>query len=697
MLVGIAAVHSKSIIHRDIKPDNFLIATGQGGSPTCKVADFGVSDQAKPGQILTLQAGTPAFMAPEQHNKQGYSFPVDAWAAGISLYMLYHQGRHPYVKGQSLDFAGLNQGKKPNAQKTGMRNPFRKADDRGKDIARKLLIADPSRRLTLQQACQDPWFGTTRSCTLDEEPWEVGDRITYASRGNEKVPGEKFPGQVVSCNADGSITIQIDGATEMKVIGPDDAHRLSVEEPTPPGGDYAEGAIPLGGAVCILQLYPVGAHCVYVSRTDGGQYPGQVTSHLADGSLLISLGAGVQKAVMWYDVVLRLRLAKGSEVEGLFEDGFDDAAWLHGSVARFEQKDERNVVYWMQCSCDQPGALRSTEKVRPSTSQRRISRHISSDMQVGQQQQPAMVSRQRSCEVAGNLLLPSAHGQPPAMMPRHVSGESSGAYSQLTSSPHGVPSPHGAPSPANLVPGSRIKYLSRRETRFYSGVLKEVHEDGSATIALDGGDEAKHIAPQDMERISPAEQSVTRPRKVSDIDLGARSAPLSIAIPQTPGYQAAHTPAGYQAAHTPAAYGIMMGHSQTIGNAQSTRVQFAEEDSTLGMMMGHAQTTRPTRHTTSGSEGDALRGSPWEDNSDEDTTSRRNSRAHTTKASLAGAGFGLPDIVVGGNIKYRARADNQLYPGKVLAIHTDGSVDIELTGGGPKKVAIGDRDRILPT
>lgn len=58
---GIGYIHSKNILHRDIKLDNILL----DDKGHIKIADFGVGKYAKPGSTLYDQCGTPAYIAPE--------------------------------------------------------------------------------------------------------------------------------------------------------------------------------------------------------------------------------------------------------------------------------------------------------------------------------------------------------------------------------------------------------------------------------------------------------------------------------------------------------------------------------------------------------------------------------------------------------------------------------------------------------
>lgn len=77
------ALHGAQIIHRDIKPDNILIAP----DGTVKITDFGIArvpDAAltRDGQFL----GTPAYAPPEAITKGEYSARGDVWSLAAVLY-----------------------------------------------------------------------------------------------------------------------------------------------------------------------------------------------------------------------------------------------------------------------------------------------------------------------------------------------------------------------------------------------------------------------------------------------------------------------------------------------------------------------------------------------------------------------------------------------------------------------------------
>jgi eukaryotic-like serine/threonine-protein kinase len=86
LLSGLAAAHAAGMVHRDVKPENVLIAP----DGHLKVVDFGlaraltVSRQTRTGLII----GTVAYLAPEQVASTGADTRTDVYAAGIVLFEL---------------------------------------------------------------------------------------------------------------------------------------------------------------------------------------------------------------------------------------------------------------------------------------------------------------------------------------------------------------------------------------------------------------------------------------------------------------------------------------------------------------------------------------------------------------------------------------------------------------------------------
>src|SRR5258708_29474535 len=91
---GLAAAHLTDLIHRDIKPGNVLIESGQ---QRVKITDFGLARAADDASISQsgVIAGTPMYMAPEQALGQKLDQRADLFSLGSVLYQMV-AGRPPF-------------------------------------------------------------------------------------------------------------------------------------------------------------------------------------------------------------------------------------------------------------------------------------------------------------------------------------------------------------------------------------------------------------------------------------------------------------------------------------------------------------------------------------------------------------------------------------------------------------------------
>ena len=98
---SINQTNRNGVLHRDIKPDNFLIISLSAKAPvSCKIADFGTSrsiTQAQEAFNHTAALGTPIYMAPEILEHKPYSAKIDVYSFGVMLWVLYTR-REPYTE-----------------------------------------------------------------------------------------------------------------------------------------------------------------------------------------------------------------------------------------------------------------------------------------------------------------------------------------------------------------------------------------------------------------------------------------------------------------------------------------------------------------------------------------------------------------------------------------------------------------------
>ena len=102
VLQALKTAHARSVIHRDLKPDNLFLVPDENGVPNVKVLDFGIAkvmdvaggmgQKTRTGVLL----GTPGYMSPEQvKNSKAVDPRSDLWSVAVILFELL-AGKSPF-------------------------------------------------------------------------------------------------------------------------------------------------------------------------------------------------------------------------------------------------------------------------------------------------------------------------------------------------------------------------------------------------------------------------------------------------------------------------------------------------------------------------------------------------------------------------------------------------------------------------
>jgi serine/threonine protein kinase len=144
---ALSAAHGLGILHRDLKPDNIMLAKSRAGTDHVKIVDFGIARvMSKESQQLTstgIAVGTPEYMSPEQ-------FAGDALDARTDIYSLalvgYHvlTGMHAFGSGTTTDHLLARLTQPP--RRLALIKPDVAWPDSLQNVFDKALTADPSQR-----------------------------------------------------------------------------------------------------------------------------------------------------------------------------------------------------------------------------------------------------------------------------------------------------------------------------------------------------------------------------------------------------------------------------------------------------------------------------------------------------------------------------------------------------------------------
>lgn len=191
VLRGLKYVHSANVLHRDLKPSNLLV----NANCDLKICDFGLARTGAEDQVgMTEYVVTRWYRAPELLLCcNDYTAAIDVWSVGCIMAELL--GRKPLFPGKDyvhqlnlitkvigspseddMGFVTSDKARRylrslPKCARSSFASLYPDADPQALDLLDKMLVFDPAKRISVQEALAHPWLAALH----DESDEPVAD------------------------------------------------------------------------------------------------------------------------------------------------------------------------------------------------------------------------------------------------------------------------------------------------------------------------------------------------------------------------------------------------------------------------------------------------------------------------------------------------------------------------------------------
>ncbi|XP_031624193.1 ovarian-specific serine/threonine-protein kinase Lok-like [Contarinia nasturtii] len=155
MCYAIKYLHERKITHRDLKPDNILLASSEENT-LLKISDFGLSKLVKNNSELRTLCGTPMYVAPEILETKGegtYTEKVDIWSLGVVLFTML-SGSLPFAD----DYGSPAAEQIKQAKFTFRSQRWNGVSNTAKNLIREMLTTNVNKRPSIDQLLLTKWF-----------------------------------------------------------------------------------------------------------------------------------------------------------------------------------------------------------------------------------------------------------------------------------------------------------------------------------------------------------------------------------------------------------------------------------------------------------------------------------------------------------------------------------------------------------
>jgi serine/threonine protein kinase len=183
VLTGLHNIHSKGLIHFDIKPDNILLSN----RGEALLSDFGLAKQMALGVAIPNQAYTP-MVPPELWAQQGFGPTFDIYQFGLTLYRMCNGNEAFYAQLEAYGAPPTFDAARFSADVIAGRFPDRNAfpphiPAKLRNVIKKCLRVDPSQRYQYALEVSNA-LAQVDGETLDWRFTSTPDRLTWTKNKN---------------------------------------------------------------------------------------------------------------------------------------------------------------------------------------------------------------------------------------------------------------------------------------------------------------------------------------------------------------------------------------------------------------------------------------------------------------------------------------------------------------------------------
>jgi len=150
LLQAVSHLHAINIVHRDIKSENVLLK--EKYTDDVRLLDFGLSRLMPRAELLMTSVGTLDYKAPEVCLTMPYGTACDCWSLGVVLYeMLCGELPCLFTSDESVVVFAKNGVQFTHKKWANISEP-------AKDLIRHLLVFEPAKRYTCEEALTCQWL-----------------------------------------------------------------------------------------------------------------------------------------------------------------------------------------------------------------------------------------------------------------------------------------------------------------------------------------------------------------------------------------------------------------------------------------------------------------------------------------------------------------------------------------------------------